>query len=309
MKCPHCGQDHPDNFQFCPVTGQRLVPQFKACSNDQCLDYGKYILPLDSKFCPSCGSPLGGSVDETDNTNKTDGMLEFNVDGVSFNMILVEHGSFMMGATEEQEAPYDDEKPVHKVILTRDYYIGETQVTQALWTAIMGNNPSHFSGDDRPVESVSWDDCQRFVGALNRKLRTELAGKKFRLPTEAEWEFAARGGNKSDGYQYAGSNDLCEVAWWGKNSGGETHPVAELKPNELGIYDMSGNVWEWCQDCYDDYPHNTQTNPVGPNDGARRVSRGGSWFNGAGGCRLSCRNYFTPDDCDESMGLRLVLSE
>lgn len=309
MKCPHCGQEHPDNFQFCPVTGQRLVPQFKACSNDQCLDYGKYILPLDSKFCPSCGSPLGGSADETDNTNKTDGMLEFNVDGVSFNMILVEHGSFMMGATEEQEDPYDDEKPVHKVILTKDYYIGETQVTQALWTAIMGNNPSCFEGDDRPVEYVSWNDCQRFVGALNRKLRTELAGKKFRLPTEAEWEFAARGGNKSDGYQYAGSDDLCEVAWCCENSGNETHPVAELKPNELGIYDMSGNVEEWCQDWYGAYSHNTQTNPVGPNDGAARVGRGGSWNNVARDCRLSCRGHDTLDYCISIIGLRLVLSE
>lgn len=304
MICPHCGQEHPDSFQFCPNTGQRMTPQFKACSNKSCPDYGKYILPLDSRFCPSCGKPLDSQIVETGNAND---ILEFTVEGVSFCMILVEHGRFMMGATEEQEGPADDEKPAHEVIITRDYYIGETQVTQELWNAIMEDNPSYFEVDDRPVESVSWIVCQKFIRALNRKLRTTLAGWKFRLPTEAEWEFAARGGNNSLGYQYAGSDDLCEVAWCSDNSDDETHSVAELEPNELGIYDMSGNVWEWCQDWYGEYSCSTQANPTGPSDGNYRVIRGGCWDANAFDGRLSFRDIVINDKYD-NVGFRLVLS-
>lgn len=204
---PHCGQEHPDNFRFCPMTGQSIAPQFKACSNKQCRDYGKYILPLVSKFCPSCGKPLDAQTSEepnsttannahtqangvpnstsaysaqprTDNTqdsNDSDDKLTFSVGGVHFNMILVEHGEFRMGETKNQEAAEVYEEPVHKVILTEDYYIGETQVTQDLWMAIMVSNPSRYKGGDRPVESVNWNDCQKFITELNRRLSSELA--------------------------------------------------------------------------------------------------------------------------------------
>ncbi|MDY5666990.1 MAG: SUMF1/EgtB/PvdO family nonheme iron enzyme [Alloprevotella sp.] len=306
MKCPHCGQEHPDNFQFCPMTGQRIALQYKACTNEQCPDFGKYILPLDSRFCPSCGKAL-----EDQMISEKNSKLEFEVDGVSFNMILVEHGQFLMGATDEQENPDDEEKPVHKVVLTKDYYIGETQVTQALWTAIMGDNPSCYDDEeDKPVESVSWIDCQKFIRALNRKLRSELGEKKFRLPTEAEWEFAARGGNKSEGYQYAGSDEIDDVAWYADNAGADgTNLVAELEANELGLYDMCGNVDEWCQDWYEEYSYNPQINPTGPCNGDGRVIRGGNFCSPDNSCRLSYRDLLAPDEDSFNLGFRIVLSE
>lgn len=227
---------------------------------------------------------------------------QFTVKGVSFTMIKVEAGTFTMGATPEMKKPYNDEKITHQVILTNDYYIGKTQVTQALWEAVMGSNPSVFYGDNLPVVFVSWDDCQKFISKLN-----SLTGQNFRLPTEAEWEYAARGGNKSKHYQYSGGAKLNDVAWYGNNSGGKTHPVATKNPNELGIHDMSGNVWEWCSDWYDRYNVSPQTNPIGPDYGRDRVTRGGGWSDDARRCRSSYRNCHTPvfSDCD--LGLRLVL--
>ena len=172
------------------------------------------------------------------------------VGDVNIEMVKVEGGTFDMGATKEQEEPWDSEKPVHKVTLS-SFSIAKTEVTQELWQAVMGNNPSYFKGSNLPVEVVSWNDCQEFIRKLNA-----MTGYNFRLPTEAEWEFAARGGNKSQHYQYSGSNDVGSVAWYGDNSGGKTHPVATKAPNELGIYDMSGNVWEWCEDWYGSYSSN-----------------------------------------------------
>ena len=229
-------------------------------------------------------------------------ILTFTVNGVSFDMVRVEGGTFTMGATAEQENEADDdEKPAHEVTLG-SYYIGKTEVTQALWEAVMGNNPSRFKGSNRPVECVSWDDCQSFIAKLNEK-----TGKKFRLPTEAEWEYAARGGNKSQGYQYAGSNNFDEVAWYGGNSGNQTHDVGTKRPNELGIYDMSGNVWEWCSDWYGDYSSASQTNPTGPSSGANRVLRGGSWSYNVRNCRVSYRFSRYPGLRGSRNGLRLRL--
>ena len=227
----------------------------------------------------------------------------FMVNGVSFEMVRVEGGTFRMGATSEQEEnAYDSEKPVHSVTLS-GYYIGKTEVTQVLWEAVMGSNPSRFKGDYLPVENVSWDDCQEFIRKLN-----SMTGQNFRLPTEAEWEFACRGGNNSRGYKYSGSNNLGSVAWYDGNSGNKTHPVGTKAPNELGIYDMSGNVWEWCADWYGDYSSGAQTNPTGPYGGSNRVYRGGSWNYDVGRCRSSNRDFYYPWIRDIILGLRLALS-
>ena len=227
----------------------------------------------------------------------------FDVNGVSFTMIPVEGGTFTMGATSEQEDPFEDEKPTHQVTLS-SYYIGETEVTQALWKAVMGSNPSEFKGDNLPVESVSWHSCQTFISRLN-----SLTGKRFRLPTEAEWEFAARGGNQSRHTQYSGSSRIDDVAWYEDNSGYKTHPVKTKQPNELGLYDMSGNVGEWCQDWYDRYSSDAQTNPTGADSESDPVLRGGSWIDTPMNCRSSFRDFFAPELSTYCLGLRLVLSE
>lgn len=182
------------------------------------------------------------------------------------------------------------------------YYIAKFEVTQELWQVVVGSNPSKFQGDQRPVEKVNWDDCQKFILKLN-----QLTGQCFRLPTEAEWEYAARGGMSSKGFEYAGSNNLGSVAWYRKIGGSETHPVGLKQPNELGLYDMSGNVWEWCQDWYDRYGSNAQTNPTGAISGANRVCRGGCWYNSEEYCRSSCRNCNIPTSRDDDLGFRLAL--
>ena len=228
----------------------------------------------------------------------------FTANGVSFDMMYVKGGTFIMGATSEQGSDADsDEKPTHRVTLS-NFYIGKYEVTQALWEAVMGSNPSNWKGANLPVETVSWDDCQTFIRKLNA-----LTGKNFRLPTEAEWEFAARGGNNSRGYKYAGSNNIGDVAWYDDNSGSKTHVVGTKSPNELGIYDMSGNVWEWCQDWYGSYSSASQTNPTGASSGSYRVLRGGSWVNYAGCCRSSDRHNYAPGGRFSYCGLRLVLSQ
>lgn len=229
-----------------------------------------------------------------------EGSRTFTVNGVKFTMVPVEGGTFTMGATSEQGSDAnEDEKPAHEVTLS-DYYIGQTEVTQALWKVVMGSNPSNFARDNLPVESVSWNDCQVFIQKLN-----QLTGKQFRLPTEAEWEYAARGGRKSRGYKYAGGNNIGLVAWCGDNSGNRTHTVATKQANELGVYDMSGNVEEWCSDWYDGYQSSSQSDPQRPSLGSCRVNRGGSCYCNAGDCRVSCRTGGAPDDRDYSLGLRL----
>ena len=243
-------------------------------------------------------SPNGGatSVRLTFWGNRT-----FTVKGVSFEMVAVKGGTFTMGCTSEQGGDCDNDETSHRVTLS-DYHIGKFAVTQRLWEAVMGSNPSYFNGDDLPVENVSWNDAQEFIRKLNRE-----TGANFRLPTEAEWEFAARGGNNSKGCKYSGGDNINNVAWYDGNSGGKTHAVGRKTPNELGIYDMSGNVWEWCQDWYGSYGGGSQTAPSGPSSGSFRVLRGGSWINGARYCRVSSRNYYGPGSRGNNHGFRLAL--
>jgi len=235
---------------------------------------------------------------------------EFLVGDVSFTMMPVEGGTFMMGATAEQGSDGSDrERPVHQVTLDT-YFIGQTEVTQELWIAVMGSNPSQFPGSTNPVENVSWEDCQEFIATLN-----QLTGRTFRLPTEAEWEFAARGGNESQGYKYAGSDIITSVAWYSGNDAWQirgtgsygTHPVATRMPNELMLFDMSGNVHEWCQDWFAAYTSGDQLNPTGPATGNARVYRGGSWYFDEWFCRVSFRNSVTPTYRSYGIGLRLAL--
>ena len=251
--------------------------------------------------------PATASSNQTNASNKT-----FEVNGVSFTMVYVEGGTFFMGTTSEQGSEVlANEKPAHSVTLS-SYYIGETEVTQELWEAVMGKNPSKFTGDGRrPVEQVNWKDCQTFISKLN-----SLTGQQFKLPTEAQWEYAARGGNKTNGYKYSGSNDLEAVAWYEKNSydkGSSSpdygpHPVKTKSPNELGIYDMSGNVWEWCQDRYGSYSTDSQTNPVGVSSGSYRVGRGGGWSRAIWNpYRSSHRGICNPSNRNADFGLRLAL--
>ncbi len=225
------------------------------------------------------------------------------------DMVYVTGGTFTMGATAEQGSDAsDNEKPAHQVTLS-DYHISKYEVTQELWHAVMGSNPSKFVGDSRrPVESVSWLDCQLFLKRLNR-----LTKRQFRLPTEAEWEYAARGGSKSRGYKYAGGNTLDNVAFYDENSGDSTHPVGWKLPNELGLYDMSGNVGEWCQDEYARYTNSSQKNQKYFSETSYRVIRGGSWSNtpgfkdvGAMCCRVSHRGNDASRHKDKALGLRLA---
>ena len=245
----------------------------------------------------SCGS----DDDEEDRKFKNE---EFNVGQVSFTMVAVEGGNFMMGAPEADSEAMDREKPQHKVTLS-NFYIGETVVTQALWKAVMGTNPSYPQGMLLPVNGVSWDDCQTFIVKLN-----QMTGKKFRLPTEAEWEYAARGGKKSKGFKYAGSDNLDEVAWYAGNATESMNPdVKKKKSNELGLYDMTGYVWEWCQDLYaeDYYINSPAKNPCNTASGKERVLRGGDKIQSAKSCRVTVRNHKDADSKDMFYGFRLAM--
>ena len=216
----------------------------------------------------------------------------YEVNGVSFDMVEVEGGYYLMG---DDNSDKENEKPAHKETIPT-FQIGKTEVTQELWEAVMGTNPSNFTGEENlPVEKVSWTDCNYFITKLN-----ELTGKNFRLPTEAEWEYASRGGNKSQGYTYSGSNTLDDVAWYKDNSDSKTHPVAQKQQNELGIYDMSGNVWEWTSDKYSSNYSSERTSSY-------RVNRGGSWSSLATNSRVANRNGGSESDTNDYLGLRLAL--
>ncbi|MBR5725830.1 MAG: SUMF1/EgtB/PvdO family nonheme iron enzyme [Muribaculaceae bacterium] len=265
---------------------------------------------LDEDF-PDLKNAANAFIERMENYNTIPGL--FTVNGVSFQMVAIDGGTFEMGADDaaiESGLANADEQPRHKVTLA-PFSIGQTEVTQELWMAVMDNNPSGFTGDlQRPVEQVSWEDCQEFIARLNA-----ITGKNFRLPTEAEWEFAARGGIKSRGTVYAGSDVIEDVAWYYGNSyalGADnanygTHPVGTKHGNELGLYDMCGNVFEWCSDWYGPYNEEDQTNPTGADEGLRRVTRGGSWYSVERDCRVTYRNYEGPRSRSYSLGLRLAL--
>jgi len=269
----------------------------------------------------------------------------------SKGMVLVKGGSFQMGNVNNESEGYSDEKPVHRVTLTYDYWMGKYEVTFAEYDAFCNATGRSKPGDEgwgrgtRPVMNVTWWDAIAYCNWLSEKegiakaydsngnlldrngrTTTDITKVQgYRLPTEAEWEYAARGGQNTKGHKYAGSDDLNEVGWYWQNAGdkwlpgtdsdwdvnkiiankNKTQPVGQKKPNELGLYDMSGNVWEWCHDWYGDYASTTQTNPTGPSSGSYRVGRGGSWSNDAQSCRVAYRNYFTPTSGGSFLGFRL----
>jgi formylglycine-generating enzyme len=232
----------------------------------------------------------------------------------SIPMTYVQGGSFQMGS----DSGYSDEKPVHTVTVD-SFYMGTYEITQDIYEEVMGSNPSYRKGDQLPVENVSWYDAAAFCNALSRlegrqeaytisgtNVSVNWESSGYRLPTEAEWEYAARGGNQSRGYTYAGSNTVGDVAWYDDNSGGRTHPVGEKQANELGLYDMSGNVWEWCWDWYGSYSGGVQTNPTGPSSGSTRVLRGGRWYDSARYVRAANRSRYAPSDRGSNIGFRVL---
>lgn len=224
--------------------------------------------------------------------------------GITIDMVRVKSGRLVMGATREMGSRFNSEIPRHEVAITENFYIGKYEVTQALWKAVMGTNPSFFKGDNLPVENVSWNECKAFITKLNR-----LTGKRFRLPTEAEWEYAAYGGPENQGYMFSGGNDQTKVACYAGNSNGKTKPVGSKQPNELGIYDMSGNVAEWCQDWFGKYTSGLKTNPKGPSSGTLKIYRGGSYKSDAWYVNCIYRSKANTNTKQNSIGFRLALNE
>lgn len=222
---------------------------------------------------------------------------------IGMEFVLVPPGVFLMGSPDSDKDAREDEQPQHLVTISQPLYLGRYPVTQAQWQAVMGENPSHFTGDNLPVERVGWEDAQAFI----RKLNAQEGHVRYRLPSEAEWEYACRAGSRT---RYCSGDDaglLGPYAWYGENSGGKTHPVGLLQPNAWGLHDMHGNVWEWVQDWYGDYPAGAELDPEGPSSGASRVLRGGSWDDSASYCRTADRDFDSPDSRDNDVGFRLAL--
>ena len=254
----------------------------------------------------SDGNITGGEI----NNNRE---IAIAMNRVRFVMKYVEGGTFQMGSADNDA--FSDEYPQHSVTLN-SFYMGETEVTQELWNAVMGttivqqrnkadsSGPLRGVGSNYPMYYVNWYECQEFVQTLNH-----LSGRHFRLPTEAEWEYAAKGGNRGKGYKFAGSGSLGESAWYSFNSDSTTHPVKSKIPNELGLYDMSGNVWEWCSDRYGSnyYSNSPLDNPQGDNGGRNNVVRGGSWYSKPSYCRLTKRHSLYPYHRNTCYGIRLVM--
>ncbi|MBQ8760902.1 MAG: formylglycine-generating enzyme family protein [Bacteroidales bacterium] len=235
-----------------------------------------------------------------------------NAFGINMKMVYVQGGSYNMGCTGEQGGDCDDNEKTVRYVTVSDFYIGQFEITQAQWQAVMGTSvyqqqskagesSIYGTGNDYPMYCVSWEEAKEFCRRLSQQ-----TGKTYRLPTEAEWEYAARGGKKTQNTKYAGGYSLDYVGWYTSNSGGKTHAVGTKNANELGIYDMSGNVWEWCEDWYGDYSSGSQTNPAGPSSGSDRVLRGGGWNGSARSCRVSSRNYDSPGERFNFSGFRVV---
>jgi formylglycine-generating enzyme required for sulfatase activity len=234
---------------------------------------------------------------------------------IGMKLVLIPKGTFQMGSPIE-EAGADDDEAQHQVTISKDYYLGVTEVTQGQYEKVMGTNPSYFQkrvirksdSSMYPVEQVSWGDAVEFCKKLSDLPEEKAAGRVYRLPTEAEWEYACRAGSKT-AYSFGeSSKSLGDYAWFDGNSNNQTHPVGEKKANAWGLYDMHGNVWEWCSDYYDDYDKNSATDPVGPTEGSLCVSRGGSWNSLAAYCRSAGRDWRDPSDLYGSNGFRVALS-
>ena len=318
MKCPKCKSEIPNDSVFCEQCGAKVEKKSKWKWWVAVAILLLVIFDLSLLFVLK---PESASGTETDNTsmetavseNKTD--QTFTVGDVTFKMIFVKGGTFRMGS----DSGGDDERPVHNVTVS-DFYMGEFEVTQALWQEVMGTTvyqqrdkadpswPMRGVGSDYPMYYVNYAEAEEFCGRLNQRLRSQLPeGYSFALPTEAEWEYAARGGNKTSAYTYSGSNDLSEVAWYDDNSNSATHAAGSKRANELGLYDMSGNVWEWCADWYGSYSSSSQTDPRGPSSGSYRVLRGGSWGRDASYCRVANRNRDSPSYRYYYGGFRLAI--
>lgn len=289
--CPVCSEEAEINSLSCPRCGWAYVPFTSKKLDEKRLDTSRRVWNR-------------GISSQQETVEVVSKKFPQPIIKLIDNMVRVEGGSFMMGGTPEQgEEAFSDEKPPHKVTVST-FYIGRYPVTQDQWKAVMGSNPSYFQGERHPVEQVNWTDCQDFVKKLSK-----ITGKKFRLPTEAEWEFAARGGVKRNGYKYSGGNQLSLLAWYNENSGSTSHEVGQKTPNELGLYDMSGNIWEWVQDWKGDFTDEEQTNPTGPETGDEKVCRGGGWNREHDRCRVSYRGDDEPDLRYRSLGLRVVLDK
>ena len=233
---------------------------------------------------------------------------------IGMKLVLIPKGTFMMGSPETEKGRQENETQ-HKVTISKDYYLGVYEVTQLQYEKVMGKNPSYFQGAivgnenaNLPVEKISWDYAVEFCKKLSDLPEEKKAGRVYRLPTEAEWEYACRAGSKAAYSFGANSTSLGDYAWFGENSGNQTHPVGEKKANAWGLYDMHGNVWEWCSDCLGKYPKGSVSDPSGPSEGSFRVIRGGSWRLVAARCRSAYRRLFAPSDRDYSLGFRVALS-
>ncbi|MGO9107662.1 MAG: formylglycine-generating enzyme family protein [Thermoguttaceae bacterium] len=227
--------------------------------------------------------------------------------GVKLEMVWIPAGEFLMGSPDSDVETRSSEKPQHQKRITCPFYLSKYLVTQEQWESVMDNNPSRFKGPKNPVEMVSWDDCQAFLEKLNAKIGTQ--GGKFELPTEAQWEYACRAGSNTRYCFGSDESELGEYAWYAANSDGKTHPVGQKKPNAWGLYDMHGNVREWCQDWYDSgyYAGSLRDDPKGPATGLYRVDRGGSWRSPAWECRSASRGFYEPSDRHGSLGFRVSL--
>ena len=340
IKCPACGQTISNKAARCPKCGEpidkqasqvrvrRTWPWVLVCSLLAVAVIALVCVLLFSRNSAQSEPPKPENdtlLVKKDSIPEKLGDREFSVNGVAFKMVYVEGGTFTMGCTSEQSDCNNDATPVHGVTLS-DFMIGETEVTQALWKAVMGSEPTCKDGwTDRdghgltyPAYRVAWDDCQMFIRELNSYFDGQLpSGWRFALPTEAQWEYAARGGSYKSTYKYAGGNNIDDLAWYTVNTydlGKEnpnygTHPVKSKGKNVLGLYDMSGNVWEWCQDVYDKdyYSVSPSNNPVCQLEGPNHVLRGGCWINSAKVCQVAFRKSGATDGCGNGVGFRLAL--